>query len=249
MEKKEEEKLQYMREIGKIVFFILEELKKKIKSGISGKDLEKIAIGLMKENKVYSSSLNYNNFPSELCISLNDELTHGIPDQRIFKKGDIVSIDLACYKIFENGKKYHADSAFTVSVEEEDNDLIKTNKDCLDYVIRQIKPGITTIGYLGKMIEDYVRKKNYYTIREYGGHGIGENLHENPFIANYNIKNKQLLEKGMFLCIEPLIQENNNEIDKKIVNNWDIIISKKGDKNSHFEKTIYIGKNTVEILT
>lgn len=245
------EKVISMKVVGKAVANILKELKKEIKPGVSGKDLEKIARDLMAKEGVNSSSLGYRDFPAAICVSLNNELTHGIPKEKIFQIGDIVSIDVACYKKDERGVNYHADAALTALVgegNEKVKNLLSVTKNSLYYVIQNIRPNVTTTQDIGAMLEKYVRMRGYFPIKEYGGHGIGQSLHQEPFIPNHKTPNKgQIIQEGMFICIEPLVQENDGEI---IVSsdNW-TVVSKNGHLNAHFEHTIYITKNGAEIIT
>src|SRR3954464_8223724 len=132
------EKLKYIEKAGEAVASILKELKNKIKPGVSGKYLDKVASDLMAEKGVYSSSLGYRGFPASICVSLNSELTHGIPDERIFQLGDIVSVDVACYHKDEKGIEYHADAALTTVVgknSERIKNLLEVTKNSLYYVI------------------------------------------------------------------------------------------------------------------
>src|SRR3954452_8875381 len=128
------EKIEYIKKSGEVVASILKELKREIKPGVSGKYLDKIARDLMAEKGVYSSSLGYRGFPDSICVSLNSELTHGIPDERIFQLGDIVSIDVACYHKDEKGTDYHADAALTTvvgKVSEKVKNLLSVTKNSL----------------------------------------------------------------------------------------------------------------------
>lgn len=240
------EKIECIRKAGKSVASILQKLKKEIKVGNSGKNLDKLARQLMEEEKVQSSSLGYKNFPAAICVSLNEELTHGIPDERIFVTGDLVSIDVAC-----SYQGYHADAALTAIVDEGDekkNNLINITKNSLYYAIQSIKPNITTTQDIGATIERYIHNRGYYSIKEYGGHGIGESLHQKPFIPNYKTSDKgEVIREGMFICIEPLVQVGDREV---IVSsdNW-TVVSKNRHLNAHFEHTVYITKKGVEIIT
>src|SRR6185436_4897377 len=173
---------------GRAVANILKKLKKEIKPGVSGKDLDKLARQLMDEEKVQSSSLDYKGFSAAICVSLNEELTHGIPDERVFQDGDLVSIDVACHY-----QGYHADAALTTIVGEGDErkrNLLKATRSSLYYVIQKIVPNKTTTQDIGEMLEKYIRTRGYYPIKEYGGHGIGEKLHQEPFIPNYKTPDK-----------------------------------------------------------
>jgi methionyl aminopeptidase len=239
-------RIECIKKAGRIVGNILKILKKEIKLGISGKYLDNLASQLMKEAGAKSSCLNYNGFPASICVALNEELTHGIPDERLFKDGDLVSIDVAC-----SYEGYHADAALTTIAGEGDEmkkKLLAVTKNSLYYVIQNIKPGITTTQDIGGMIEKYTRIRGYYSIREYGGHGIGEKLHQEPFIPNYKTPNKgEIIEEGMFICVEPLVQINDAKIS--VADNKWTVFSKKGNLNAHFEHTLHITKDGVEIIT
>jgi methionyl aminopeptidase len=211
-------KLECIEKAGQAVSNILKRLKREIKPGISGKDLDSLARQLMEKEGVQSSSLGYRVndrvFPSAICVSLNEGLTHGIPDERIFKEGDLVSVDVAC-----NYQGYHADAALT-TIAGEGNEvkrsLLNITKNSLYYVIQEIIPNKTTTQDIGAMLEKYVRNrghKEYFLIKEYGGHGIGENFHQEPFIPNYKTPDKgEIIKEGMFICIEPLVQIGDDKI-------------------------------------
>jgi len=210
------EKIEKMKAVGQVVANILKELKRAIQPGVSGKDLESIAQELMVKKGVTSSVLAYRDFPAAICVSLNSELTHGIPNEKIFKIGDIVSVDVACYQKDEKGIEYHADAALTVMVGEgnqKTKNLLEVAKNSLYYVIQNIRPNVTTTQDIGAMLEKYIRMRDYFPIKEYGGHGIGQSMHQEPFIPNYKIANKgQVIREGMFICIEPLVQENDDQV-------------------------------------
>jgi methionyl aminopeptidase len=212
-------KLECIEKAGQAVSNILKRLKKEIRPGISGKDLDSLARKLMEKEGVQSSSLGYRVndrvFPGAICVSLNEGLTHGIPDDRIFKEGDLVSVDVAC-----NYQGYHADAALTTIAgegNEAKRSLLNITKNSLYYVIKKIISNKTTTQDIGAMLEKYVREcgnKKYFLIKEYGGHGIGENLHQEPFIPNYKTPDKgEIIKEGMFICIEPLVQIGDDKID------------------------------------
>jgi methionyl aminopeptidase len=228
-------------------------LSKEIYIGNNGKNLEKIAIKLMKKKKVFSSSLNLEGFPSYICISMNEEITHGIPNKTPFKKGDVISIDVAC-----NYNGFHADAASTFFIKSEDDEknklienLLKVTNDSLIEAINSIIPNITTNRDLGNVIEEYVSKKGLYLVREYGGHGIGKKLHEAPFIPNFsNYNDESILKEGMFICIEPLVKITSSLVEhQQLSSNISRIVSKDNCLSAHFEHTIYISKNKATILT
>jgi methionyl aminopeptidase len=245
-------KIKNIRFASKVVLSIIDEIEKNISAGLNGKDLELIACKIMKKNRVRSSSFGYGGFPSFICVSVNSELTHGIPNYKQFEVGDIVSVDVAC-----NYHGFHADAAKTFLVLEKNKlferkflkqrEIISVTKECLSLAINSIIPGKTTNKDLGKVIQDHAKKMGYFSIREYGGHGVGRNLHEDPFIPNcldVDVK-EMVIEPGMVICIEPLIQAENNEI---VTSENFVVYSKSGSLNAHFESTILILTNGVEIL-
>jgi methionyl aminopeptidase len=249
-------RIKYSKVAGNIVNLIISQIKEEIKPGLSGKDLEKLAVLMMKEKKAKSSSLGYREFPSAICVSINDELTHGIPDDRKFVHGDIVSVDVSC-----SYKGFHADAAVTLLVGEKNlksphvelnykqkKFLIETTKEALIFAISKIIPNKTTTCDIGSFIQSYVENKNLFVIREYGGHGIGRMLHMDPFIPNYKIDFEgEVLRTGMLVCIEPLVQFEDDKI--KISSNGKTVVSRNGSLNAHFEHTVFIGCNDVEIIT
>jgi methionyl aminopeptidase len=206
-----DEKEKSIRKAAKAVCIIIRKLKEEAIVGSTGIHLDKIAKILMEENEVTSSCFKYKGFPSNICVSVNHNLTHGIPNSVPFKNGDIVSVDVAC-----NYNGYHADAAATFLVgekNEEKSRLIRVTKDSLNYVISRIVPNKTTTRDIGSMLQKYANSRGYKVIKEYGGHGIGKNLHEEPFIPNYRINERgHLIREGMFICIEPLFQISDDEI-------------------------------------
>lgn len=248
--------IKYSRVAGQVVKDILEQVRTTIKPGLSGKDLESLAVASMKAGKTKSSSLGYGGFPAAICVSINDELTHGVPDDRPFVVGDLVSVDVSC-----SYRGFHADAAITLLVEAETsqelaNDLthqqkkslIKITEGALQFAISQIVPNQTTVQDIGAAIENYAASHNCFAIREYGGHGIGRMLHMDPFIPNFKTTFVgEVLKTGMLICIEPLVQFGNDKI--KISENGGRILSRDGFLNAHFEHTILIGKHNVEIIT
>ena len=244
-----------LRFAARVVSLIIEKIGIEIKPGLNGKDLEQIAILIMKEKRVKSSSLGYGGFPSSICVSVNEELTHGVPTLKPFYSGDMVSVDVAC-----KYKGFHADSAYTFIVREKDfkkedisiyqdkEILVDVTRSALILSIESIIPGKTTTSELGAFIEKYVLSRGFFVIKEYGGHGIGSSLHMDPFIPNYNPNSQgQILMPGMVICIEPLVQFGNNKI--KLASNGKTVISSDGFLNAHFEHTVLIRDKDVEILT
>ncbi len=249
--------LKYSKFAAKMVALVISKLRWEAKPGLTGKDLEQIAISVFRENKLKSSSLNYGGFPASICVSLNNELTHGIPTDVPFKHGDLVSVDVAC-----SYRGFHADAASTFIIEGEDHEvcgndnllqkkmLLEVTENSLMEVIRKIVPTKTTTSEIGSFIESYVKKHGFFVIKEFGGHGIGKMLHMDPFIPNFGraqLAGVVTIKPGMLICIEPLVQVDNDLI--KMGRNGITIESFSGSLNAHFEHTILIREKDVEILT
>ncbi|HXN54361.1 MAG TPA: type I methionyl aminopeptidase [Mycoplasmatales bacterium] len=247
-------KIKNLRYVSSVISLIFKEIESKVVVGCSGKKLEEISLNLMKKYKVKSSAFKYGGFPSHICVSINAELTHGIPKLIPFKEGDIVSVDISC-----NYHGVHSDAARTYLVFDENKKtkenftdklmLIEAAREALNKAIVSIIPGKTTNKDLGLIIQNSVEEKGFFTIKEYGGHGIGNNLHEDPFIPNYKNMNdipEVVIKPGMAICIEPLVQVGNDET--VVSKDGFTVISKNGELNTHFEHTILIKSNEVEIL-
>lgn len=248
-----------IKQVGKAVGYILQKLKEETKVGMTGRKLEKLALELMKERKekerVRSSIKGYAGFPGAICVSVNANLTHGIPNEYPFQEGDLVSIDVAC-----NRYGIHADAALTTIVgkgTKEQKELLEVTEGALQEAINSIKPGITTNQDIGHTIEQYIAEKNknrekdkkYYVIRRYGGHGIGREMHQEPFIPNFRDITLPgiTIQKNAAICIEPLVQMGDEAIELA-ADKW-TVLSKNGNLNAHFEHTIWIGDKEVEIMT
>lgn len=243
---KTEKEIEYIRFASNIVKIIHKQLKKMIKPGITGIQLNWKAEEIIKKYGCKPNFKGLYNFPASICVSLNNVLVHGIPNNIPFQAGDLVSIDMGCSY---NG--YHSDSAFSMIVGKTNNlihkKLIKVTKTSLDKVIKILKPNIK-IGDIGHIIQNYVESNGFYLPREFSGHGIGKKLHEDPYIPNFGTFNTGIkLKSGMTICVEPMVQIGTKDI--KILNdNW-TPVSKDGSYSAHFEHTILITDNGCEILT
>jgi methionyl aminopeptidase len=240
-----------MKEGGKILSYILQLLAEKVKPGISGDELDKIAEKEIEKHKATPSFKNYRAckngkpFPSSICLSINDEVVHGLPYGKLIKEGDIVSIDLGI-----KYKGFHTDSAVTVEVgkiSEKAKKLIQITKESLYKGLEQIEPK-NRIGDIGFAIQNYVEKNGFSVVRDLVGHGVGRSIHELPEIPNFGKRdNGPKLCEGMTLAIEPMINEGSHNIqcdDDK----W-TIRTEDGKLSAHFEHTIAVTKNGYEILT
>ncbi len=250
---KKEKDIAILREGGKRLAFILAELAKATVPGVTGQELEDLARKLTKEGGDTPAFLNYKGrhdkrgFPAGLCLSINNEVVHGVPNEKvkIVKTGDIVSLD---YGIIHKG--LYTDSAVTVPVGKIDakaKKLLEVTKKSLEIGIAQALAGNTT-GDIGSAIEEYVRPYGFGIIRELAGHGVGYKVHEDPYIPNYGEAGTgEKLIAGMVIAIEPML----NEGSAGIVIDEDGFTYKTADgkRSAHFEHTILITDGEPEILT
>ncbi|MBE4906585.1 type I methionyl aminopeptidase [Bacillus luteolus] len=237
--------IEIMREAGKIVALTHQELQKHITPGISTKELDAIAEKFILKADALPSFKGYNGFRGSICASVNEELVHGIPGDRILRDGDIISIDIGAKY---NG--YHGDSAWTYAVgtiSEENQKLLKVTEESLFKGLDQAKPG-ERLSNISHAIQDYVESHNFSIVREYVGHGVGQDLHEDPQIPHYGPPNKgPRLKPGMVLAIEPMVNAGSRYV-KTLADNW-TVVTVDGKMCAHFEHTIAITENGYEILT
>lgn len=242
-----------LREGGKRHAFILNELAKAVAPGISTKDIDDLAAKLIAEGGDKAAFLNYKPygakrpFPASICVSVNDAVVHGIPneDPYILKEGDIVSIDLGLIH-----KGLVTDMAVTVPVGKIDKEaakLLKATKEALALGIKQAKPGNTT-GHIGEVIEGHVAPQGFSIVEELAGHGVGYKVHEDPYVPNYGHAGEGAdLLPGLVIAIEPIVNEGVQDIvlDK----DGYTYRTKDGKRSAHFEHTIAITENGCEVLT
>jgi methionyl aminopeptidase len=237
--------IEIMREAGKIVALTHQELEKHIRPGITTKELDEIAEAVIRKHGAIPSFKGYNGFPGSICASVNEELVHGIPGDRVLKEGDIISVDVGAQY---NG--YHADSAWTYPVgeiAEETKKLLEVTEKSLYIGLEEAKPG-ARLSNISHAIQTYVESHHFSIVREYVGHGIGQNLHEDPQIPHYGPPNKgPRLKPGMTLCIEPMVNAGSRYV-KTLADNW-TVVTVDGKMCAHFEHTIAITENGYEILT
>lgn len=243
--------IETIREGGKILARVLNKTAKMVQPGISTYDLDQYAYKLIKEEGGIPAFLNYKPegadraFPASICISVNNEIVHGIPNKNtILKEGDIVSLDLGL-----KHKGLFTDHAVTVPVgriSKKDKDLIENTKKALEVGIWAARGG-ATVGDIGHAIESFVNRR-YGIVRELAGHGVGIKIHEDPYIPNYGKAGKgQRLISGMIVAIEPMLN-----IGKENIISMDdgyTIKTADGTRSAHFEHTILITEGDAEILT
>ncbi len=250
---KSKQEIEKMREAGKIADLAQRAVEKAIKPGVSTWELDKIAENEMKKYGAIPAEKGYPSgvkgvpaFPGSICASVNDEVIHGIPSKRvILKEGDIISIDLVAYKDGFNG-----DCARTYAVGKIDKTsqkLIEVTKQAFFEGIKFAKKG-NRIGDISHAIGEFVEKNGFNVVKEFQGHGIGRQMHEDPGIPNYGKQGRGVrLEPGMTLAIEPMVMVGSDEI-LELDDGW-TIITEDGQRAAHYENTILITENEPEILT
>lgn len=248
---KSKREIELIRESNRIAGSVIAILKDYIKPGITTLDLDKIAekyiisedaVPAFKGYKLYNSQKG---FPGSICVSINDEVVHGIPGSRTLKEGDIVSIDVGTFK---NG--YYGDTAYTFAVGEisdKAKKLLKITREALYLAIDQARPR-NRVGDISYAVQSYVEKNGFSVVRDYVGHGIGKSLHEEPQIPNYGKKGVgPLLKENMTIAIEPMVNVGTYEVKVKS-NGW-TVSTRDGSLSAHFEHTIFIAENGPEILS
>jgi methionyl aminopeptidase len=240
---KSDEEIVIMRKCGKILAAILDKLRTEVRPGIKTGQLDIIMAEESKKRGVIPSFKNYRGFPANLCVSVNDEIVHGIPGERILQEGDIVSLDVGA-KL--NG--FHTDAAITIGVgriSKEAEDLIAVTEGSLKSGIAQAIGG-AWVEDISSAIQHYVESKGFSVVREYTGHGVGRDLHEEPQIPNFAVGKGLLLRKGMTLAIEPMV--NAGDWHTKLADNQWTVLTADGSLSAHFEHTIAITDNEAEVL-
>jgi methionyl aminopeptidase len=234
-----------MREAGRIVALTLQELQKAIKPGISTAELDAIADQFIREMGAKPSFKGYEGFPGSICTSVSEEVVHGIPGSRKLKDGDLVSIDIGAYY---NG--YHSDSAWTYPVGQiydEAKRLLKVTEQALYLGIEQIKPD-RRLSNISHAIQKHVEGEGFSVIREFVGHGVGRELHEDPDVPNYGPPNVGIrLKPGMVIAIEPMVNAGKRHI-RILEDDWTVITAD-GKPSAHFEHTVAVTEDGYEILT
>jgi methionyl aminopeptidase len=240
---KSDEEIGTMRKCGKVLAAILDKLRAEIKPGIKTAQLDIIMTEETEKRGVIPSFKNYRGFPANLCVSVNEEIVHGIPGERILQEGDIVSLD-AGVKL--NG--FHTDAAITLGVgriSKEAQELITVTENSLKSGIAQAING-EWVGDISYAIQHYVEAKGFSVVREYTGHGVGRDLHEEPPIPNFVVGKGPMLRKGMTLAIEPMV--NVGDWHTKLAANQWTVLTADGSLSAHFEHTIAITYNEAEVL-
>ena len=246
IKRKSRHQINLMKSAGKIVAEVLNEMYNAAKPGVSTIELDEIAYNIIIKNRAIPSFKGYRGFPASICASLNSEVVHGIPKPDIvLKDGDIISIDVgATYKGMVG------DSAVTIPIGNIDKDielLLKVTNDALYAGIEQMVAN-NYLENVSGAIEDCALKHNLGIVRQYGGHGVGADMHEEPFLFNYRTGNQgPLLKSGMVIAIEPMFNLGGDDV-KVLEDGWTVVTAD-NKPSAHFEHTVLVGENGPEILT
>ena len=239
------EEISIMAEGARILAKIMGELERAVRPGITTEELDRVAETLILKLKAKPSFKNYQGFPATLCTSINEEIVHAVPSNRILKEGDILSLDTGM-----RYKGFHSDVAVTVpvgKVSPEAQRLIRVTKKSLKRGIKKVRPG-NTFGDIGNTIQRYVESQKFNVIRELCGHGIGKNLHEDPQILNYGKRHKgPEIKEGMVICIEPMVTAGDWRIKKG--KDGQSFVTCDGSLSAHFEHMVAVTKSGAKILS
>ncbi len=249
---KKEEEIEKMREAGRITALILREMAERIKPGVSAYEINEYAERRLEELKAVPAFKNYphpsggRKYPASVCVSVNEEVVHGIPTkEKVFREGDIVSLD---FGVLKNG--YYGDSALTVGLEplsHRARQLIKTTREALYQGIKKAVAG-AKLGDISHAVQSYVERRGFSVVRDFAGHGIGTHLHEEPQVPNFGIPGRgPLLQERMTIAIEPMVNMGDWRVRVK-TDGW-TVVTVDGLPSAHFEHTVVIRDGEAEILT
>ena len=242
---KTEEEIELLRENNLLVSATLAEVGKHIKPGVTTLELDRIAEEFIRSHGAVPGFLGYGGFPNTLCVSVNQQVVHGIPSNYALQEGDIVSVD--CGTIL---KGFYGDSAYTFPVGEidaESANLLKVTKESLYLGAEKAIAG-NRLGDIGSTVQQYAEKHGFSVVREMVGHGIGTNMHESPEVPNYGkAGNGKKLKEGMVLCVEPMINAGKKDIYLHR-NGWEVsTVDKK--LSAHFEFMVAVRAGKADVLT
>ena len=242
---KSKKELQIMRTAGSLLAKIMQDIKGKISAGITTQEINLLAEELIRREKCEPAFKGYKGYPATICTSVNDQVVHGIPSQRQLKQGDIISLDLGL-----DYEDFYSDIAVTVAVDKvspEAKKLIETTRNALYEGIKHAKKGahLTDISWA---VQSIVEQNGFSVVRQFVGHGIGRNLHEEPEIPNFGRPNQgPVLKEGMVLAIEPMVNIGTWECE--IQDDGWTAVTKDKKLSAHFEHTVAVTENGPEILT
>ena len=243
---KTEKEIEYMRESCRIVRETLDFVGRNIKAGMTTKDVDELVYKYITSCGAYPSELGYDGYPASSCVSVNEVVVHGIPSDRVILDGDIVSVDITAEK---NG--YHGDACRTFligNVSEEKRRLVKVTEECFFKAIEGLQAGVPLYD-IGYKVQTHAEANGYGVVRALTGHGIGREMHEDPAVPNYGKKGTGMrLKAGMTICIEPMINMGTYKVYLGGSDGWTVVTAD-GKPAAHYENTVLITENGVEILT
>ena len=234
-----------LRDAGKILAEIIEDLKRSLKEGITTREVDQVAEKLIRERAVVPAFKGYRDFSGCVCISVNEEVVHGVPGNRLLRAGDIVSLDVGIIY-----KEYYSDTALTVgigTIRDALKKLLDVTGQSLEKGIEQARAG-NHLSDISHAIQTYVEANHFSIVRDFVGHGIGKSLHEDPEIPNFGpAHNGPILKEGMVFAIEPMV--NMGTWQTKILEDGWTVVTQDGAPSAHFEHTVAITAKGPEILT
>jgi methionyl aminopeptidase len=242
---KSKREIEIMRDASKIVACILETLRDCCKAGITTRELDQVAEQQIAHYNATAAFKGYRGYPRSLCTSINQQVVHGIPGNATLKEGDIISLDFGvCYK------GYFGDAAITVPIGEIDPEtqkLLTVTEECLYRGIEQMTPN-KHLSDLSRAIQTHAESNGFSLVKEFGGHGIGRHLHEDPMVLNYVVNGRGIkLKSGLVLAVEPMVNLGGDQV--QILQDGWTVVTTDGKPSAHFEHTIAITENGPEILT
>ncbi len=240
---KSPEEIELMRECGSILATILAQVKQEVRPGIRTSALDEMVVEEMKKWGVIASFKGYHGYPASLCVSINNEVVHGIPGARVVREGDVVSLDLG---VFHRG--FHTDAAVTVGAGEMSSQarkLIEVTESALQEGVNQARAG-NHVGDISAAVQRHAESKGLAVVREYTGHGVGRELHEEPQVPNFECGRGPLLRKGMTIAIEPMV--TNGGWRTMVASNKWTVLTADGSLSAHFEHSIAITDGEPEVF-
>lgn len=242
---KSPEEIELIRESSLLVSKTLAEVAKIIAPGVTTIALDKLAYEFISDNGAIPAFLNYGGFPNSLCISPNDQVVHGFPNEYVIKEGDLISVDCGVIK-----NNFFGDSAYTFSIGEVDAEkqkLTKVTQECLNFAIEKAVVGMR-IGDIAFAVQNHAENNGFGVVRELVGHGVGVKLHEKPEVPNYGKRgNGAKLEEGMVIAIEPMINAGTAAV-KFWSDGW-TVTTRDNKPSAHFEHTVAIKKGKADVLS
>ena len=242
---KSDDEIAIMRQAGSVVAQTLQRLVEELRPGLVVKDLDKVVRREFERHKVAPTFLGYHGYPATVCVSVNEEIVHGIPGKRVIQDGDVVSLDLGC-----THKGFVADSALTVIVGKAapgSQELVDVTRESLEAGIKQARAG-NRLGAISHAIQSHIEARGFGVVREYVGHGVGRQMHEEPQVPNFGPADRgPVLKKGMVLALEPMVTVGDWRT-RQLEDHWTVVTAD-GSLAAHFEHTIAITDGEAEVLT